>query len=226
MRILNKDFLLKAIAEIAIVVIGVTIAFWVEQYRDKLNNQQRLISMLSDIDRSLKDDSILIAKYGYEDINLTINQIDSSVNLLIRHKTLNLSGDYSPLYQALTDYNDGNLNAFIKSETFNSLDLPDLKRRMTDYSIITNEMWDKEQRLLDYIQNQVTPTIHSVGEMYIQTKSINDGPLIENHLVKAINDLRYIRKEYLDKKERLWPFVIDQNYELRIAIRDELNRLK
>lgn len=130
MTILAKRNIVKGITEIVIVVVGVSIAFAVDQYREEINNRGQLESSLIDIEKSLNEDSITITTFSYDEIQAIINKIDSSITDLKNRQIPHLSNQQNIFSQPLINFGNGNLDVFIKSESFNYFQNTDLKTEM------------------------------------------------------------------------------------------------
>jgi hypothetical protein len=226
MKYFTKENITKALFEIAIVVVGVTIAFWVEQYRVDINNKERLRDALIDIDKGLRDDSIQVVSQNYPEIELLIDKIDTAISSLVQGKVIDMSERPNITSEPLQDFSNDNLNAFIGSETFNLLRSADLKRSMISYRLVTLDTWEKEKRLLDYMSASIVPVVHRSGNIFERKKPMGSkGLLTDMEITGLMNDLLKLRQEYSARLTKHWPIIVRKNSILRIEIQNELKKL-
>lgn len=79
-------------------------------------------------------------------------------------------------------------------------------------------------RLLNYLQNSIIPSIHQIGLVYNDKLETNNELVKDVELIKAINDLIYLKEEYNDRLKNILPYIVEKNGKLRSTIKKELQK--
>ncbi len=219
---MKKTNFIKALGELLIIILGISIALIGEQWREDKEEERDLLENLESVRLSLADDSIAIVKYSYNEFDFVIGQIDSAILILEGYPKIDLTQNLlvfqNSLIQPLMDFTNYNLSAFINSKSFNYLDDRELRRNLFDYDYMTRDDWDKDKRELDYISLQIRPNIFSFINLNGQAPVI-DMSIFDNNKIRLINDLNYLRRYYNEKRDRRFPYLLDKSSKIRSQIR-------
>ncbi len=134
---MKKTNFTKTFGELLIIILGVSIALFGEQWREDKEEEHDLLESLESVRLSLAEDSITIVEFSYNEFDFVIGQIDSAILILEEYPKIDLTQnllvlEYS-LIQPLMDFTNNNLSAFIYSKSFNYLNDKDLRRSLFIY---------------------------------------------------------------------------------------------
>lgn len=219
---MKKTNFTKTFGELLIIILGVSIALFGEQWREDKEEEHDLLESLESVRLSLAEDSITIVEFSYNEFDFVIGQIDSAILILEEYPKIDLTQNLLVLEYSLTpilmDFTNNNLSAFIYSTSFNYLNDKDLRRSLFIYDYATRDDWDKDKRELDYISLQIRPNIYSFINLNGQSPVI-DMSIFANNKIRLINDLNYLRRYYNFKKEKQFPYILRWSSKIRSQIK-------
>ena len=219
---MKKTNFTKTFGELLIIILGVSIALFGEQWREDKEEEHDLLESLESVRLSLAEDSITIVEFSYNEFDFVIGQIDSAILILEGYPKIDLTQNLlvfeNSLILPLMDFTNYNLSAFINSKILNYLDDRELRRNLFSYDYMTRDDWDKDKRELDYIVLQIRPNIYSFINLNGQSPVI-DMSIFANNKIRLINDLNYLRRYYNNKKERRIPYILRWSSKIRSQIK-------
>ncbi len=212
----------KTFGELLIIILGVSIALFGEQWREDKEKEHDVLESLESVKLSLLEDSIQIVQYSYSEFDFVIGQIDSALLILKEYPKIDLTQDFLVLENCmipiLMDFTNNNLSALINSNSFNYLNHNELRKNLLYYDYTTRDDWDKDKRELDYISLQIRPNIYSFINLNEQSPII-DMVIFDNNKIRLINNLNYLRRYYTEKKERRFPYILSWSSKIRSQIK-------
>ena len=219
---MKKTNFTKTFGELLIIILGVSIALFGEQWREDKEEEHDLLESLESVRLSLAEDSITIVEFSYNEFDFVIGQIDSAILILEEYPKIDLTQNLLVLEYSLTpilmDFTNNNLSAFIYSTSFNYLNDKDLRRSLFIYDYERRDNWDKDKRELDYISLQIRPNIYSFINLNGPSPVI-DMSIFDNNKIRLINDLNYLRRYYKFKKENTFPYILRWSSKIRSQIK-------
>lgn len=219
---MKKPNFAKTFGELLIIILGVSIALFGEQWREDKEEERDLLESLESVRHSLAEDSIFIVEFCYDEFDIVIGQIDSAILIIEEYPKIDLNQNFlvleNSLIPILMDFTNNNLSAFINSKSFNYLKDKDLRESLFSYDYMTRDDWDKDKRELDYISLQIRPNIYSFINLNGQAPVI-DMSIFDYKKIRLINDLNYLRRYYNSKKERRFPHILKKSSKIRFQIK-------
>ncbi|MDH5367203.1 MAG: hypothetical protein OEW67_09470 [Cyclobacteriaceae bacterium] len=212
----------KAITELLIIFIGVSIALLGEQWRGDKEDERELKENLESISVSFASDSSMIVEFSYQEFEYIIGQLDSAIYFVTNYPKVDSAHHLvfeNILIQPLMDFTGSKLTAFINSKSFGDLDNLELKENLLFYDFMIRDDWDKDKRILEYLTFEIRPLIHSILSNTGSSLKI-DVEFINQNKIKIINDLNYLKLQYEEKKKSRLPYYLKWYSRIRIQIKD------
>ena len=195
-----SKYLLYAIGEIILVVVGILIALQINTWNEQQNNNQKEQALLKEIHREFVDNKTQldrITKLNKEALlscdsllsKYPLQNDPSSVNYLIRY-----------MDRAFQNYTfnptDGTINAIINSSTFNLIKNDTLRRYLISWNGLLEDYLEEEQNAIILLH-----------EVY---------PFLRNNITK--NDPFSAQNLKVATDFRVYNFLVDRKYDLQSVI--------
>ena len=211
-----SKYLLYAIGEILLVVIGILIALqidnWNEERKDRIKERQILSSLLEDfsandaiLDTALIDISDQIKNWTIvlDIVNTPASEIDSSIT---RSKGRVANSTY-----VVSNIIDGTLSSLLSSDKLELIRDIKLKKLLTAYPSYINGYRETEAHLRDYVINDLRPMVRSyisLGDYFLDPKEYEvyknkvppsdfDGILGDREYLNIVLGIRQVDRQLL-----------------------------
>ncbi len=199
-----SKYLLYAIGEIILVVIGILIALQINNWNEerKLKQQQKVVlkALYADFKANKKLIQEGIEKHRYhKDLGLTWIK-------LLRKDTLNVQKNpfldsllfWGPEYKVI-DFIDASLNNVINSEKLDLVNNTKLKQGLIEYPLSINKYKDLETVVRSIVIERIRPR----GEQYISLSEMLDGSdSFKSDYTGLLND-RQLSNDYVNRHWQL-----------------------
>jgi len=177
-----RKYLLYAIGEILLVVIGILLALQINNWNETSKNREKEVKILTNLKSDLESTVINLTKAS-EEYSILVKRLETVINFIgldLEIVPQNLIDTIRYTYVPLTDVIDGGLNALLNSDKLELITSDSLNLLITEYPSNIKRFKEQEQNMEDVLLNMHRPVLEKYVSL-IDVLSNDDGfPNLKN----------------------------------------------